>query len=126
MRIPFPPDIPPRAIVRLRGRRAEAETLGLIDTGASVVVLPRELAERLGYDLATAPTVQVHTANGLIRVPTLTLAEVALGEARVRDVEAVCHALDDDTLPVLIGLSFLRQFVVTLDFRRGFLILEEG
>jgi len=87
-------------------------------------MLPRALAEVLGYDLRMADWLDILTANGPIRVPRLSLAEVRIGDAIGRDVQAVCHALDDPALPVLIGLSFLREFVVTLDFPGGFLTLD--
>lgn len=112
-------------IVRLAGPRESVETVALVDTGASVMMLSRELAERLGHDVADAETIPIHTANGVVEVLHFELTEVAIGEAGVQGVEAVCPVTDDTDRSVLVGLSFLRHFVVTLDFKRGFLVLED-
>lgn len=82
----------------------------LLDTGATTVSVPSALAERLG--LEQGPPARVSTANGVIITYSTRIAEVALGNIRVRDVRAHINP----RMPgedVLLGMSFLRQVEFT-------------
>jgi clan AA aspartic protease (TIGR02281 family) len=89
MRIAFASAKAPVVTVRLAGPLGVTRAAGLVDTGASEMAVPRELAEALGYDLAAAPVAEVRTVNGIIHVPAVALDEVTVGDASVRDVAAV-------------------------------------
>ena len=81
----------------------------LIDTGASEVAIPADLAQRLG--LARGAPKQVMTASGFARVYTTSIAELSIGGIVERDV----HASIIPAMPgsqVLLGMSFLKR----LDF----------
>jgi aspartyl protease family protein len=77
------------------------------DTGATLVVLSFEDAERLGLSPKSLDFSGVaQTANGAARVAPLTLAEVRLGDIAVRDVPAAIA--ERGALPInLLGMSFL-------------------
>jgi aspartyl protease family protein len=81
----------------------------VIDTGASVVALSYEDAERIGARLSPADfTVNMSTANGSVEGAPLRIKEIRLGELSVSDVEAV--VLPKGRLEVsLLGMSFLRK-----------------
>ncbi|MDZ7858147.1 retropepsin-like aspartic protease [Sphaerotilus sp.] len=83
---------------------------GVVDTGASVVVLSTQAARRLGVDwqAGTTAQVQVQTASGRSVGRRVRLAQVSLGPLQARDVEAV--VIDSDMPFVLYGNSFLRGF----------------
>jgi len=98
-----------------RGRgghyRVDAEINGrtvrmLVDTGATMVALSRQDAERIG--LATHQlyyTGRVRTANGIARVARVTLDEISLGDIALRDVAAA--VIDAPLGTSLLGMSFL-------------------
>lgn len=81
---------------------------GVVDTGASVVVLSTQAARRLGVDWQAGTTAQVQTASGRSAGRRVRLAQVSLGPLQARDVEAV--VIDSDMPFVLYGNSFLRGF----------------
>jgi aspartyl protease family protein len=84
------------------------EVSGVIDTGASLVVLSVQLAHRLGVDWQAGASAQVQTASGRSAGRRVRLAQVSLGSLQMRDVEAV--VIDSDMPYVLYGNSFLQGF----------------
>lgn len=93
----------------------------LIDTGASVVAIPYELAERMGLRPAFLTFDRlVSTANGGVKAALTTLREVEIDGVVARDVRAM--VLPRGALRhVLIGMSFLsrlRRYEVNGDTMR--------
>lgn len=81
----------------------------MVDTGASLVALTDADARALGIrpDRA-AYSIELGTANGVVRGARTMLREVRLGDISVRDVEAV--VLPAGALSIsLLGTSFLRR-----------------
>ena len=97
-----------------------------LDTGASYVMIPWEIAEALELkpELSREFT-EVITASGVEKVPIVYLEMVSvIGEA-AQNVKAVVHDLPEKSyVDGLLGLSFLRNFKVTLDFKEGMLHIE--
>jgi aspartyl protease family protein len=81
---------------------------GVVDTGASVVVLSTQAARRLGVDWQAGTAAQVQTASGRSTGRRVRLAQVSLGSLQARDVEAL--VIDSDMPFVLYGNSFLQGF----------------
>ena len=80
----------------------------MVDTGATVLALGREEAQRLGLDLSTARPAISETANGPVAVQMLTLNRVRVGDVEVANVAAVVVPA---SMPyVLLGNSFLTRF----------------
>jgi aspartyl protease family protein len=83
----------------------------LVDTGASMVSLSVEEAQRVGLDYKSAPLVQLSTANGIIPAWRVKLASVRVGEVLVYNVDSLVSA---GAMPyVLLGNSFLSRFQMT-------------
>lgn len=81
----------------------------LVDTGASLVVLPASLARQAGIRLDAANPMWVHTANGRARAHRVLLNSLKVGELRAHMVEAM--VMDDSQLPIaLLGMSFLNRY----------------
>ena len=98
----------------------------IIDTGASQTIISQKLAFDLGlYSTARTNPVLLHTAAGPIYANAVILDSIRIDSAEVRNSPAVIHDLSDLPFPVdgLLGLSFLGAFQVTLDTRRGELLL---
>jgi len=94
----------------------------MIDTGATLVSIGRDDAERLGLELGAARDAVTQTANGPVNVRMLTLATVRVGEVELANVNAMVMP---GSLPhVLLGNSWLSRFqmrrendVMRLDLR---------
>lgn len=79
----------------------------MVDTGATLVTLGRDQAERLGIDLSAARTGLTQTANGPVPVQLVVLSTVRVGELELNNVGA---ALLPQPMPVvLLGNSFLAR-----------------
>ena len=80
----------------------------LVDTGASLIALSYEDAERVGLDPDSLDyTGRVQTANGITLVAPVTLDTVRVGQLEVDRVEAVVTKASMGTS--LLGMSFLRR-----------------
>ena len=80
----------------------------IVDTGATLVALGRDEAQRLRLDLRAARPGISRTANGDVPVQLITLARVRVGEVELAQVGAVVMP---EALPfVLLGNSFLARF----------------
>ena len=81
----------------------------MVDTGASLVVLSKDDARRIGISPAPGDfTTQAATANGVVLVAPVVLKEVSIGEVAVHNVPAA--VFPDNKLQVgLLGMSFLAK-----------------
>jgi aspartyl protease family protein len=80
----------------------------VVDTGASLVTLPKSLASRAGVHLDQARQTRVATAGGAVNAWQVKLNNVAVGGIQLHMVDAV--VLEDSHLPIaLLGMSFLNR-----------------
>lgn len=107
----------------------EAEVNGsridvMVDTGATLVALSYEDAERAGIFLKPQDFSHVvSTANGRAKVAPVTLSRVSIGDITVRDVRAVVS--EPGRLNTsLLGMSFLGR-LSRLEMRSGTLYLQD-
>ncbi len=103
-------------IVVLTGVEGNRVTVPMVvDTGASTIVLPSSLIARLGFDEEALADGVMETANRRVRGKKAVLASVEIGEAVQRDVRVTF--IDDDRLggTMLLGMSFLGRYRLTID-----------
>jgi len=99
----------------------------IVDTGASMTVLSTDVALDLGI-LGTTETelLTVNTAGGTVQVNMNYLPSMAIGAAQASNVAVAIHDLPDvpEHIEGLLGMSFLKHFLVTLDSEHARLILR--
>lgn len=99
----------------------------IVDTGASMTVLSTGVAIDLGI-LGTTDNelMTVNTAGGQVQVNVNYLTSLAVGEAKADHVAVAIHDLPDipSHIEGLLGMSFLKHFLITLDAEHGYLILR--
>ncbi len=103
-------------IAVLSGPDGDSVTVPMVvDTGASTIVLPSSLIARLGFDEEALADGVMETANRRVRGKKAVLASVEIGEAVQRDVRVTF--IDDDRLggTMLLGMSFLGRYRLTID-----------
>lgn len=110
---------------KLNGHHHEVRLI--VDTGASHTILSRAIARELGIirDPGAAP-VTVRTAGGPVQAELVRVATIQVGEAEVQNVLVGVFDIPDVPIGVdgLLGLTFLDQFLVTLDTVKGELSLR--
>jgi len=82
----------------------------LLDTGASDVSIPSELANKL--KLKRGASQIYNTANGQITAYLTRLDRISLGDIELRDVPASINPSDEGD-GVLLGMSFLKDLEFT-------------
>ncbi|MFP3343249.1 TIGR02281 family clan AA aspartic protease [Vreelandella aquamarina] len=91
----------------------------LLDTGATYVAVPSELAKRLR--LEPGRSAWFNTANGRVEGNLTQLDEVVLGGITMRNVQgSISPGMERDT--VLLGMSFLNQLAI--EIRGGEMVLR--
>jgi clan AA aspartic protease (TIGR02281 family) len=103
----------------------------LLDTGASLVVLRKNIAQKLGIDLRNVQSdLKMQLADGRqVNVKSLVLESIKVQNAEAKNVEAAV-ILDEETqgsefYDGLLGMSFLRKFNFKIDQKEKKLILEK-
>jgi len=94
----------------------------IVDTGASHTVLSRSIARDAGlYVDARSTPVTMQTVGGQVQGDIIRVESIKVADAEVKSSQAAIYDLPDAPPGVegLLGLSFLRQFEVTLDAARN-------
>ncbi len=124
--IPFDPNAN-ILIFRCRVEYESIITLYLaLDTGASNVIISREAAINIGYNLKLTPDqTTISDASTSHLVPILTLKSFRLADATVENIQVLCYTIPEELgINGVIGLNFLRHFNVNLNFEKGILTLN--
>lgn len=79
----------------------------LVDTGATAVTIPTELARRAGLDPALGQPVSMSTANGRVSGRRMRVDRVTLGEMTLHQVDVIVH--DGLGEHALLGMTFLSR-----------------
>jgi aspartyl protease family protein len=88
----------------------------VVDSGASLVVLPASEARHLGIDYSGGKPGTTMTANGMVGVTRLTLPSVKIGELELKNVDA---EITEGAMPsALLGMSFLGRLSMFRDGRQ--------
>jgi len=99
----------------------------ILDTGASHTILSHEIARDLGLLAhAQVTSVTLKTAGGIVQAQMTHVGAIQVGEAEAKNVPVAVHDLPDAPPGIdgLLGLTFLQQFLVTLDAQKGELHLQ--
>lgn len=116
-----------------RQHTVEAELVGpsgakrkvrlVVDTGASIVVLPSSMIEPLGFDAEELDDDEAETANGIVEVKMGILQSVSVGLAKASDVAVGFIADERIGNQFLLGMSFLNNFQLTIDDKTNRVVL---
>ena len=97
----------------------------IVDTGASLVVIPPGLAREAKISTDSAPRVMLQTANGRIDAPMVLIDSLKVAGLEQRNVSAVVQAVSSDGRTALLGMNFLNLYRMSVDHDRRMLILEK-
>jgi aspartyl protease family protein len=112
--------------VRVFGPLGDVVAGLVLDTGATATTIGAAVLEQAGY--AAEPggaRVRLTTAGGIEFVPEVRVELVSALGVEMRDFPVLVHSLPPTAaMDGVLGLDFLRQRRLTLDFRRGLLELD--
>ena len=127
MKYKFDPDAPIIVVEpELQGDN-RIETIRMAsDTGATYTMIPWKIATVLGLQPEFANRrIDITTASGIERVPLINLKSIKLFDKKLENMDVIIHDLPPRSyVDGLLGLSFLRNFSLFLDFRKGVLEIE--
>ena len=98
----------------------------VLDTGATYTMIPWDIAEELGYNPALSKVfVSMTTASGTIEAPLITIDSVSILDMPIKSQRVIVHNLPESShVDGLLGLSYLKHFKLTIDFKKGLLALD--
>lgn len=107
--------------VKISGPSGSVKVDLILDTGAVFVALSWAVVKAIGYDPAVALGRQeIITANGVIEVPKLEVANISIGDIEARNIEIICHDIPELVgVRGLLGLSFLKHFRTVIDYKKN-------
>lgn len=109
--------------IRIRDRTARLKMA--LDTGATYVMIPWDIAETLGLqpELSREKT-EIITASGVEKSPIVALEAMRVAGKEARNIKALVHDLPSKSyVDGLLGLSFLKNFDLHINFNEGYLEL---
>jgi len=104
----------------------------IFDTGASYTTISNALARSLGISTANAPKIKIMTGSGYIDAPKIMIKKIEINGLAAYNVETLVADLPMHTsgtagdLAGLLGLSFMKDFKVTVDKSNNQIILEKN
>ena len=94
----------------------------IMDTGASLTVITRRLAKRLGLQLGSR--ISLMTANGNVSAPLSRVTSLRVGNAERRNLTVVVHDFaQNQRIGGLLGMNFFKEYQTSVDARKGQLTL---
>lgn len=102
------------------------KTKMVLDTGATYVMISWKLAEALKLEpQKTKKWVDLTTASAVERTPVIKVKAITVLGKRVKNVEVAIKNLPEESrVDGLLGLSFLKNFDLRIDFENGVLELN--
>jgi len=98
----------------------------ILDTGATFIMIPWRIIDTLGMQITPSQEyVYVTTASGVEKVPLVVLETVSVLGKTASKVQAIVHDLPQKSyVDGLLGLSFLRNFNIHINFKEGLLSID--
>ncbi|OGI00142.1 MAG: hypothetical protein A2104_00635 [Candidatus Melainabacteria bacterium GWF2_32_7] len=109
-----------------------AKTSFIFDTGASFTTISTEFANKLGISTTNAPSLKIMTGSGYINAPKIMIKKIEINGLTAYNTEALVadlpmHTSGSAGTPAgLLGLSFMKDFKVTVDRSNNQIILEKN
>ena len=95
----------------------------IVDTGASMVTIPRSTAQELGLAIPN-PKRKVFTAGGVQYAPEVNIPSITIEGWEVKNVKALVLDIPNQPDVGLLGLNYLQRFRMDMNTEEGILLLE--
>lgn len=97
-----------------------------LDTGPTYILLPWEVVDVLGIrPELSEERIETVTASGVEKVPLINIDSVRCLGKEVKNVKTIVHDLPAKSyVDGLLGLSFLKNFNIHINFKEGILYFD--
>ncbi len=108
--------------VILKNKGETKRLLMALDTGATYCMIPWRVADILGLEPELyKEKIETITASGIETVPLVETESINVNNTEVRYVKIIVHDLPAKSyVDGLLGLSFLRNFNLNINFKEGY------
>jgi len=96
----------------------------ILDTGASLVVIPPNIAKQAHIDMNNAKPITLQTANGAAQSFLINLSNITVGQLHQSNVRATIQTVSPNPNIGLLGMSFLSAYKMSIDHDRHLITLE--
>jgi len=96
----------------------------ILDTGATLVVISPDMAKKAHIDTLHSKRIVLQTANGLVRVPKVSIDKMQLGRWQQQHIQAAVQVVSGHQDIGLLGMSFLKAYRMSIDHQRHIITLE--
>ena len=103
---------------------SEVNQTFIVDTGASLVTIPRSTAEALGLAIDGNPMRKILTAGGVKYASEVNLYSITIDGREVYNVQALVLDIAEQPELGLLGLNYLERFRMDMNTEEGLLLLE--
>lgn len=130
IRVKIEPEKPITLFVRVKGENGVREYQAVLDTGSEYSIIPLQDARELGYEAYCDPEdpgggTRAITKTDMVELDEIELEEVQVGDLVAKNVKALAHHLPRlGGVEATLGLSFLKNFKTTIDYKAGYLTIE--
>jgi len=88
----------------------------IVDTGATLLAIPQNIAMRAGLLNLPSETVTAQTANGAVQAQKVTITSLKVAKAEQANIEATIQNISEtDSNLGLLGMSFFNHYKMTID-----------
>jgi len=97
----------------------------VVDTGASVTTISKDILFRAGYDVMSGMSKRITTASGIEYVKEITIDRIRLDNYEICDVLVYAHTFPQESFASgALGLNVLSLFDVNLLFSKQLIELK--
>ncbi len=119
--VPFTPEANSMIVKGIVNGKEKDTSEFVVDTGASLTLIPVAMAIRVGIDPAKGDPFPILTANGWIIVPMVEIHSLKVGGAEVKNLSVAIHDFGGGR--GLLGMDFLSHFQVNFNYAQSELTL---
>ena len=96
----------------------------VVDTGASLVIIPPNVAKRAHISTKNAKTITLQTANGATQSYMVNISSLHINQLHQKGVRAAIQQVSPDPNLGLLGMSFLNAYKMSIDHNQQIITLE--
>jgi len=131
MKMKLIPDKQILLFVRVKGKKGIREFRAVLDTGSEYSIIPLHTARQLGYEAYIDTEIEpgvgkpAVTQGAIFEANEIVLEEIIVADLVAKNVKALAYDLPRPAgVEAILGISFLKNFRTTIDYKKGYLNIE--